>query len=114
MNLSELSDVQTESKEFLWGGTEVSFSIETRMEEQNEIVQREYTFAHSDVEDVWTFQEFEEKRTKDTTRMSDRNWRRSRHILWSESEAPTIDVPPEVSDKLEEIIGLDNLVLQTP
>lgn len=111
--LSELSGLQ-ESDERVWGGSKVSFTIETRLEEDNEIIQREYTFARAEKWDTWTFHEFEEKRAEDTTRVSARNWRRSRHIIWSDAEAPSVEVPPEVTEELEEMIGIDSMVLQMP
>lgn len=98
----------------MWGCAEVSFSIETRTEDGHELVQREYTFSHAPEWDKWTFTEFEEKRTEDTDWVTDRTWRRSRHIMWHEREAPTIDVPPEVEKKLEELLGLDEMTIQKP
>lgn len=111
--LTELSNLQ-ESDEAVWGASEVSFTIETRATESNELVEREYTFSHASEWDKWTFTEFTEKRAEETASVSDRNWRRSRHIMWSASEAPTVDVPPEVTEQLEELLDIDKLVLQTP
>jgi hypothetical protein len=111
--LSELTDLQ-ESEEDVWGQPTVSFSIQTRSEEGTELIQREYTFSRAPEWNKWTFSEFEEKRTEDTAHITDRNWRRSRHIMWSEPEAPTVDVPPEVEKQLQELLGLENLNLQKP
>jgi len=111
--LSELSELQ-ESEESVWGQPTVSFSIETRTEDGHELVQREYTFSRAPEWDKWTFMEFEEKRTEDTDLITDRTWRRSRHIMWHETEAPTIDVPPEVEKELKELLGLDEMTIQKP
>lgn len=111
--LTELSGLQ-ESDENVWGTSKLSFSIETRSEESGELIQRTYTFSHAPDWDKWTFHHFEERRTKDTRRISARNWRRTKSVTWDESEAPSIDVPPEVSEELEEMLGLDSLVLQEP
>lgn len=111
--LSELSGLQ-ESEEDLWGATKVSFTIQTRKEESSELIQREYTFSRVKELDKWTFSEFEEEKTPDTKHITDRNWRRTRHILWNDSEAPSVTVPPEVSEQVEELLGLDELVMQTP
>lgn len=112
--LTELEELQ-ESDEEIWGSTSMSFTIETRMEESDEIVERTYTFTHAEEWDKWMFQEFEEKRTDDTETVAGRNWRRTRHILWNDvNETPTIDVPPEVGQKLKEATNAENVTIQTP
>lgn len=112
--LSELEDLQ-ESDEEIWGELTLSFTINTRSKESNEIIEREYTFGHAPPWDKWMFQEFEEKRTEDTKCMTDRNWRRTRHIMWDDiSQTPTIDVPPEVGEKLNEALGTDSVTIQVP
>ena len=111
--LEELSDLQ-ESEENLWS-TSMCFEFETRSEDSGELVHKEYKFSYAKEWDKWTFQEYVEKRTPDTARMSDRNWRKSRHILWSDvNETPTIDVPPEVSRKLAEATGSESVTIQVP
>jgi len=111
--LSELEDLQ-QSDENVWG-ISMSFDVETRSEDDNEIVHKVYTFSYAKEWDKWTFQEYREKRTPDTAKMSDRNWRKSRHILWSDvNETPTIDVPPEVSRKLAEATGSESVTIQVP
>jgi hypothetical protein len=111
--LSDLADLQ-ESDETV-SRISMSFDIETRCEESGELVEKVYTFSHAKEWDKWTFQEYEEKRTPDTTRMADRNWRKSRHILWSDvNETQTIDVPPEVSRKLAEATGSESVTIQVP
>lgn len=110
--LSELSDLQ-ESNESVWSANSVSFSVETRSEENDEIVEREYTFAHAKEWDKWTFHEFEEKRTPNTESICDRNWRRTRHIYWDDQEARSVDVPPEVTKEIEEMLDLEKLIIQT-
>lgn len=111
--LSDLNDLQ-ESEEDVWGEPKLSFDIETRSEDGNELIHRTYTFSYAKPWDKWTFHEFEEKRTKNTHRISARNWRRKRHVIWQDAEAPTVPVPPEVTEKLKEMMDLDELVLQTP
>lgn len=111
--LTELSDMQ-KSDERIWGATRVSFTIETRSDEDNEIVHRKYTFAHAKEWDKWTFQEYEEKRTEDSRNVIDRTWRRTEHRIWSDSESPDIEIPQEVTTQLEEMLELDELTLQTP
>jgi hypothetical protein len=111
--LTELSDLQ-ESSEEVWGTAEVSFTIRTRSEERGELIEREYTFSNAPEWETWTFTEFEEKRTDDTALVSARNWRRSRHVLWQESDAATVEVPPEVESELQELLGLESLNIQHP
>lgn len=111
--LTKLSDLQ-ESDETVWGTSSVSFSIETRLEDGSQIVQREYTFGHAEEWDKWAFQEFTEKKTEDTTSITEREWRQTRHIMWSDTEAPTIDVPPEVTEELTELLDLDEMVIISP
>lgn len=109
--LSELGELQ-ESDEDMWGCAEVSFTIETREETSGELVTREYTFAHAPEWDKWTFVEFEEERTDDTKAISNRQWRRSRHVMWNESESPQISVPPEVEQQLEDLLDLEEMTIQ--
>lgn len=110
--LNELSDLQ-ESDESVWH-VNLCFSIETRSEADGELVHKEYKFSYAKEWDKWTFQEYHEERTADTRRMTDRNWTRSRHIVWSDvHETRTIDVPPEVADKLAEATGKD-VTIQVP
>lgn len=111
--LSELTELQ-ESAEDIWSKPTVSFTIDTRTEDGAELVQREYTFSRAPEWGKWTFMEFEEKRTENTELITDRNWRRSRHILWQDSEAPTVDVPPEVEKELQELLGLEEMTIQKP
>jgi hypothetical protein len=111
--LNELSGLQS-SDESIWH-VNMSFEIETRCEESGELVHKTYTFSYAKEWDKWTFQEYHEERTPDTTRITDRNWTRSRHILWSDvSETPTIDVPPEVADALAKATGAESVTIQVP
>jgi len=65
--------------------------------------------------DKWTFSEYTEKRTAADSRVSDRNWRQSRHIMWYDvNDTPTIDVPPEVADQVAAATGSSEVVLQVP
>lgn len=111
--LSELNDLQ-ESTEDIWNTSRVSFTIDTREEESGELIQREYTFSHAPRWDSWNFFEFEEKRTEDTDLISERSWRRTRHVMWHETEAPTVDVPPEVEKQLQKLLGLEEITIQKP
>lgn len=110
--LSDLQELQ-ESEENLWG-VSLSFDIETRSQDGNEIVQKEYTFSYAKEWDKWTFQEYTEKRTPDTASMGDRNWRKAQHILWQDGEAATIDVPPEVAKALAKATGSESVTIQVP
>lgn len=100
--LSDLTDLQ-ESEENVWGSPKVSFDIETRSEIDGELIHRTYTFTYADEWDNWTFHEFEEKRTQNIDRVTARNWRRTRHCFWQDSKAADVDVPPEVTRKLEKL-----------
>lgn len=112
--LSELEGLQ-ESDETVYGQPTVSFTIRTRSESGNILTEREYSFSYAKEWDKWTFQEFEEKQTEDTGGISDRNWRRTRHILWSDvNDTPEIDVPPEVGQRLKEAINADSVTIQIP
>lgn len=107
--LSELGKLQ-ESSESVWYSN-LSISIETRSEESDELVHKEYTFSYAEEWDKWTFREYEEKRTPDVD-IGDRDWRRTRNVYWSDADAPDVDVPPEVSRQLEELLDADEVVLQ--
>lgn len=110
--LSDLSDLQS-SDEDVWH-VNMSFDIETRSAESNELVHKTYTFSYQDFFDKWSFREYYEKRTDDTTLTSDRNWKRSRHIIWSDTDVPTIDVPPEVADALAKATGSESVTIEVP
>lgn len=108
--LNELDDLQS-SNESMWGAPRVSFTIETREPVGGELVQREYTFSHAKEWDKWTFFEYEERRTDDTKRLTDRNWRRSRKIHWQDAEAFP-EIPEEVEDELKELLEVEELNIQ--
>ena len=111
--LSDLQDLQ-ESDESLWH-TNLSIEIETRSQDGNEIVHKEYTFSYAKEWDKWTFHEYLEKRTPDTTRMADRNWRKAQHIFWQDvDKTPSIDVPPEAAKALAEATGSESITIQVP
>lgn len=112
--LSELEDLQ-KSDEVVYGEPTVSFTIRTRSESGSILTERVYSFSYSKGWDEWMFHEFEEKQTEDSGSISDRNWRRTRHILWDEmNDTPEIDVPPEVGQKLKEAIGAESVSIQIP
>lgn len=108
--LTELS----QSDEQVWGTTDLSFSIQTRSEDGNELVEKTYTFSHFPEADEWTFQEYEEERTENTKHIRGRQWRRTRKVRWDDGEVPDIDVPPVVLEKLEEALDVDELILTKP
>lgn len=111
--LSDLSEIQ-ESDEEVWH-IKLSFDIETRSTEGDEIVHKTYTFAHAKEWDSWHFHEYHEERSPNTDAITDRDWTRSRHILWQDiNESQTIDVPPEVARALQEATGADEIVIQAP
>lgn len=111
--LTELEDLQ-HSDETVYG-IDLTFDVETRSDDGDELVERHYTFSYAKEFDKWTFTEFKEKRASNSDKAHERNWRRSRHIMWYEAnETPTIDVPPEVSNALEEATGAEAVTLQEP
>lgn len=111
--LNDLSELQS-SDERVWN-IDLSFDIETRSESGNQLIHKTYTFGYAREWDKWTFIEYHEERAEDTKRVSDRDWRRSRHIVWSDvNETRTIDVPPEVTDALAEATGAESVTIQVP
>lgn len=111
--LNDLTDLQ-ESEEQIWELT-IDFDVRTRSEEQNELIERVYTFSYAKEWDKWMFREFEEERTPDNDGVSDREWARSRHVSSQDlSKLDTIDIPPEVSESLAEATGAEEIVLQVP
>lgn len=110
--LTELEELQ-HSSEDLWG-VNLSFEIETRSEDGDELVHKEYSFSYAKEWDKWTLTEYHEKRTPDTNLMTKRNWRKARHIFWDDAETATIDVPPEVSKALAQATGSDSVTVQVP
>lgn len=110
--LSELSGLQ-ESDENVQG-IDLTFDVETRSDEEGELIQKKYTFSYAREWDKWTFTEYEEKRTRDTHRIGDRNWSTSRHLLWSDAESRTIEVPPEVSEALADATSSEEVTIQMP
>lgn len=109
--LDELSQLQ-ESDEKYWVTT-MSFTVETRSEDGNELVHKKYTFSWGEEFDEWHFTEYEEKRSDDTARIGDRNWRTSRHVWWHQVDEPIdIDVPQIVSNKLAERLGCDEVTIR--
>lgn len=111
--LSELEQVQ-DSDESIWA-ISLSFEVETRSETSDELIHRTYHFGYADEWDKWIFHEFEEKRANNTVSVKERNWHEAEHILWHDAdETPSVDVPPEVTEKLQEATGAESIVMQTP
>jgi hypothetical protein len=109
--LTELESMQS-SDESVWS-VELSFDVESRSQDGDEIVHKVYTFSWAEEWGEWMFTEYVEKRSPDTTMMHDRNWRKARHIMWHDvDETPSIDVPPEISSKLAEATGADSINLR--
>jgi hypothetical protein len=111
--LSELTDLQ-DSEEYVWGTPSMSFTIRTREDGSDAVIQREYTFSYAEEWEKWTFTEFEEKRGEKTQINGGRHWRRTEHKTSSEEPIPDIDVPPEVGRKLNEAIGSEEVTIQMP
>jgi len=111
--LSELSEFQ-DSDESVWGGSKVSFTVETREEDAEEIVRRVYTFSKTMGLDEWVFHEFEEYRTNNTKHIMDRSWRQTRNISWDDTEASSVDVPPSVEKEFEKLLGAEKINIQKP
>jgi hypothetical protein len=109
--LNELTGLQT-SDEQVWGSPKISFEVETRSTAGDELLQRTYVFSYTPEWDKWMFSEFEEKCATSSSEVGGRNWRRRRHIYWNDAESPSVDVPPEVTERLEELLGLEQVVLQ--
>lgn len=111
--LSELSGLQ-ESDEETWGTARLSFTIRTRYSEEDEIVERTYTFSRAPEWDKWTFMSFKERRAEDEDTL--RNWRVTEDAHWSEpNEIPDgISVPQTVQDELEELLGLEEITIESP
>lgn len=113
--LTELTDLQ-KSEESV-NKTTLSITVETRVSggSSNEIVEKLYTFSHAPEWDMWSFYEYQERRSPDTVQISDREWRTAQHIFWQDvSEHRKIDVPPEVAEKLAEATGSDSVTIQVP
>lgn len=112
--LGELSELQ-QSSDGTIEHIEMKFDVHTRDDEDDELVEKVYTFCYAKEWGKWTFQEYVERRSPDTVRMSDRNWRRVQHCLWHDvNETPDIDVPPQVADKLAQATGSEKVTIQVP
>lgn len=109
--LTDLEELQ--SSEERVNCTSLSLTVETRCDERDELVEKEYSFSYAPEWDKWTFTEYVEKRTPDVN-IGERNWRMAQHILWDDAETPTIDVPPEVSQQLAEATGAESVTIQVP
>lgn len=111
--LEEIQDLQDSDESV--SATEISITVETRSEEQSEIVRKEYTFSWAKEWDKWTFIEYNELRTSADERVIERNWRQAQHIMWTEpTDTATIDVPPEVAEELARATGADSVTIQSP
>lgn len=107
--LSDLTKEQ-ESDESVWQ-VRLTFDISTRHEEDGELIERHYNFGYSEAFDSWSLVEFEEHITPDTESMMERKWEKKRHLTWEDPEQATIDVPPEVTQKLDDAINADVMTL---
>lgn len=111
--LSELAEL-AESDEQLFGKPELSFSFRTRTEDSDELVERDYTFIHNPEWGEWTFCEYEERRCEASAAIVERNWRREKYLRWDEPEALDLRVPPEVTEKLSELLEGEEIELSMP
>lgn len=112
--LNDLNSMQSAESESVQH-TEMQFSIATRDGAAEELVERVYTFSYAQEWDKWTFQEYLERRSPDTSKITDRNWRQARHLFWHEaSETPSVDVPSEVAERLAEATGSESVTIQVP
>lgn len=110
--LEDLSELQ-ESEEDLYATTTLSFTFYTRSVESNELIHKEYTFDHAKEWDKWTLIKYSELRCDADSATSEREWRRTRQLKWSDTEeTPEIDIPPEVTEELKERLGVDEITLQ--
>lgn len=111
--LAELADSQ-QSNESIYT-MRMSFEIETRSDTGDELIHRTYTFSYTEEWQKWMFHEFHEERTPNTGGISDRQWRQSRHIMWNDvAETPSVEVPPEVANQLQDATGAESIVMQIP
>lgn len=111
--LNELHDHQ-QSDEVV-SGVSITIDIETRSSDTDELVHKVYRFGYAEEWDKWMFQEYREQRTQDVNSVYNRSWKQSRHIMWNDvNEVATIDVPPEVANKLQEATGADSVIIQIP
>lgn len=111
--LTELEDMQQSDESVR--SVEISFDIESRCTDGDELVQKTYTFSYASQFDTWTFQSYTEKRTKDTVNLTDRDWSVARDIYWNDkADHPSISVPTEITDALADATGADEVNLQTP
>jgi len=112
--LGELTELQKPSDESIQR-IDMKFDVRTRDDEENELIERVYTFCYDDGCDKWTFQEYVERRSPETDLMTHRDWRRVKQCLWHDvAETPDIDVPPQVATRLAKATGSDSVVIQVP
>lgn len=104
--LDELSKLQTSDERYMM--TNMSFTVITRSN-SDELVEKKYTFSWAPEWDEWRFHEYEERRTDDTNRIGDRNWRTAKHVWWNDMESIDEDVPQEVSEKIAERLNVDEV-----
>lgn len=109
-SLTDFSDLQ-DSDEELWGTPKMSFEFTTRIESDEELVERTYTFSYAKEWDEWTFYEYEEKRSNTIDESKPKNWRRTRHTYWDDSDAPDVQVPQSVTDKLADLLDKESIEL---
>jgi hypothetical protein len=112
MKLTETTDLQQSSEE-LWDGPYLSFSFVTRDRENNDLIEREYEFAHAKEWDEWVLSSYQERRCDETERIDLRNWRTVEDHDWDDPGASDVDVPEEVLDKLATVTSIDNINLRT-
>ena len=108
--LDELAALQTSDDQY-WMSS-LSFSVETRSEDGDELVHKTYTFTTTETADEWHFSEYKEKRCDATDGITDRNWRQSRHVWWHEEEEVDVEVPRIVTNKLADELGVDTVKLE--
>lgn len=106
-------DEHQESDESLFGDPELSLSFRTRSDDGDEIVEREYWFAHAKEWDKWTFSSYEERRCDADVRVNEREWRTVERRHWAEDGSPDVDIPQSVINRLDDMVSSEVIRLQT-
>ena len=111
--LSELDSLQSSDESVR--NIDLTFDVETKSRDDSELVMKKYTFSYAEQFDTWHFHRYKEKRTPNTSRMTNRNWRTVEEIIWNDvHETQKIDVPPEVTQKLSQATGSESITIQPP
>jgi len=108
MKLTDTSDYQQDDSQ-TWLAPRISFTFSARSKSGTELIEKDITYSYAEALDEWSLFHYKERRCRDVSEVSARNWRTVHDVHWDKAHLidADVDVPESVVEHLDEMIGLD-------